>query len=101
MWGGCLAHYRLVRSSRIVRHLSFTLTCLTSEIQQWVSQLRSGDPRALARAISLVENHTPGWLDLLKTLFPYTGNPPTTALTRPPTPITHTLLIHLHLPSLT
>ncbi len=84
MWGGCLAHYRLVRSSRIVRHLSFTLTCLTSEIQQWVSQLRSGDPRALARAISMVENHTPGWLDLLKTLFPYSGNARTIGLTGAP-----------------
>src|SRR5260370_12584489 len=84
MWGGCLAHYRLVRSSRIVRHLSFTLTCLPYEIQQWVSQLRSGDPRALARAISMVENHTPGWLDLLKTLFPYSGNARTIGLTGAP-----------------
>jgi len=35
--------------------------------------LRSGDPRALARAISTVENRAPGWSDLLKALFPHTG----------------------------
>src|SRR5260370_17109778 len=39
-----------------------------------MSHLRSGDARALARAISTVENHTPGWLDLLKSLFPYSGH---------------------------
>jgi len=70
--------------SRIVRHLSFTLTCLTSEIQQWVSQIRSGDSRALARAISTVENHTPGWLDLLKALFPHSGNARTIGMTGAP-----------------
>jgi LAO/AO transport system kinase len=35
--------------------------------------LRSGDARALARAISTVENRSPGWLELLKSLFPHTG----------------------------
>ena len=35
--------------------------------------LRSGDARALARAISTVENRSPGWSDLLKSLFPHTG----------------------------
>ena len=35
--------------------------------------LRSGDARALARAISTVENRSPGWSDLLKLLFPHTG----------------------------
>ena len=38
-----------------------------------ISGLRSGDPRALARAISIVENRAPGWSDLLKALFPHTG----------------------------
>jgi LAO/AO transport system kinase len=33
-----------------------------------------GDPRALARVISAVENRTPGWSDLLKALFPHTGH---------------------------
>jgi len=35
--------------------------------------LRSGDPRALARAISAVENRTPDAADLLKALFPHSG----------------------------
>ena len=35
--------------------------------------MRSGDARALARAISTVENRAPGWSDLLKALFPHTG----------------------------
>ena len=35
--------------------------------------LRSGDARALARAISTVENRSPGWSHLLKSLFPHTG----------------------------
>jgi len=33
-----------------------------------------GDPRALARVISAVENRTPGWSDLVKALFPHTGH---------------------------
>ncbi len=46
--------------------------------------LRSGDPRALARAISQVENHTPGWIELLKELFPHTGKALTIGLTGAP-----------------
>jgi LAO/AO transport system kinase len=46
---------------------------LDREIQPWIDLLRSGDARALARAISTVENRSPGWSDLLKSLFPYTG----------------------------
>jgi LAO/AO transport system kinase len=62
----------------------FTLTHLNAEIQQWVEQLRAGDPRILARSISTVENHTPGWLDLLKALFPHTGKARTIGLTGAP-----------------
>jgi LAO/AO transport system kinase len=46
---------------------------LDREIQSWIDLLRSGDARALARAISTVENRGPGWSDLLKLLFPHTG----------------------------
>jgi LAO/AO transport system kinase len=49
-----------------------------------VEQLRSGDPRSLARAISTVENHPPGWIDLLKALFPHTGRARTIGLTGAP-----------------
>ena len=49
-----------------------------------IPQLRSGDIRALARAISIVENRAPGWSDLLKALFPYTGHARTLGLTGAP-----------------
>src|ERR1700731_3113707 len=46
---------------------------LNSTVQDWISELRSGDVRTLARAISTVENRAPGWSDLLKALFPHSG----------------------------
>ena len=49
-----------------------------------ISGLRSGDPRALARAISTVENHAPGWTELLKDLFPQTGKALTIGITGSP-----------------
>jgi LAO/AO transport system kinase len=57
--------------------------CLAPQ-QALIHQLRSGDSRALARAISIVENHSPGWVELLKGLFPHTGNARTIGLTGPP-----------------
>ena len=58
--------------------------CLNQHIQTWIDNLRSGDPRALARAISTVENRAPGWSDLIKALFPYTGKARVIGLTGPP-----------------
>ena len=52
--------------------------------QHLSDQLRSGDPRVLARAISTVENHHPGWIHLLKELFPHTGRALTIGLTGAP-----------------
>ena len=49
-----------------------------------IDLLRSGDPRALARAISTVENHAPGWIELLKELFPHTGKALTIGITGSP-----------------
>ena len=46
---------------------------LTQETQSQIARLRSGDARALARAISTVENRAAGWSELLKALFPHTG----------------------------
>ena len=57
---------------------------LNNDIQSWIASLRSGDARALARAISTVENRAPGWSDLLKTLFPYTGKARVIGLTGAP-----------------
>lgn len=39
-----------------------------------LDDLRNGNRRTLARAITQVENRTPAALELLNTLYPYTGN---------------------------
>jgi GTPase len=57
---------------------------LDPDPQTWIDQLRSGDPRALSRAISIVENHAPGWVELLKALFPHSGRARTIGLTGAP-----------------
>jgi len=45
-----------------------------SHIQELVQRIRAGELRALARAISTVEDRTPESTELLKALFPYSGN---------------------------
>jgi LAO/AO transport system kinase len=62
----------------------FTLIGLDPHVTSWLERLRSGDPRALARAISAVENRAPGWSDLLKQLFPYSGRARVLGLTGAP-----------------
>ncbi|MGH9547556.1 MAG: methylmalonyl Co-A mutase-associated GTPase MeaB [Terriglobales bacterium] len=57
---------------------------MSQNIQPLVDQLRAGDARALARAISTVENRTPGWSELLKALFPHSGRARILGLTGPP-----------------
>jgi LAO/AO transport system kinase len=57
---------------------------LTQDISQLTARLRSGDSRALARAISVVENRREGWSKLLKSLFPYTGKARILGLTGAP-----------------
>jgi LAO/AO transport system kinase len=57
---------------------------LNPDPQTWIAQLRSGDLRTLARAISVVENRAPGWADLLKNLFPHTGHARVLGLTGAP-----------------
>jgi LAO/AO transport system kinase len=54
------------------------------DIQASIAPLRAGDVRALARAISVVENRAPGWSDLLKALFPHSGRARVIGLTGPP-----------------
>ncbi len=46
--------------------------------------MRAGDVRTLARAISTVENRGPGWSELLKGLFPHSGEARVLGLTGPP-----------------
>jgi LAO/AO transport system kinase len=57
---------------------------LNHDLKTWVDRLRSGDPRALARAISTVENRSPGRSDLLKALFPFSGHARILGLTGAP-----------------
>jgi LAO/AO transport system kinase len=57
---------------------------LNLDIQLWIEQVRSGDVRALARAISTVENRALGWSELLKALFPHSGKARVLGLTGPP-----------------
>ena len=57
---------------------------MNPNIQTWLDQLRSGDVRTLARAISTVENRAPGWSELLKALFPHSGKARVLGLTGPP-----------------
>ena len=57
---------------------------MNSQTQAWIEQLRTGDPRALARAISTVENRVPGYSDLLKALFPHSGHARILGLTGAP-----------------
>jgi LAO/AO transport system kinase len=49
-----------------------------------IDQLRSGDVRALARAISAVENRSPGYSQLLKASFLHSGRARVLGLTGPP-----------------
>jgi LAO/AO transport system kinase len=57
---------------------------LNNNFEPLIEQLRSDDARALARAISAVENRTPGWSELLKALFPHSGHARILGLTGPP-----------------
>ncbi|MBI3644547.1 MAG: methylmalonyl Co-A mutase-associated GTPase MeaB [Acidobacteriales bacterium] len=57
---------------------------MNHDIQTWIEQVRAGDTRALARAISDVENRQPGWSELLKALFPHTGKARILGLTGAP-----------------
>ena len=42
-------------------------------ISQWIEKIRRGDARALARALSEVENGGPRAAELLRSLFPFSG----------------------------
>ena len=44
-----------------------------SDVTQWVERIRAGDVRALARAISSIENSDAQSLELLKAIFPHSG----------------------------
>jgi LAO/AO transport system kinase len=68
---------------------------LNDRIQLLTDQLRSGDVRTLARAISTIENRALGWSELLKAIFPYSGKARVLGLTGPPGAGKSTLVDHL------
>src|SRR5438105_15042480 len=51
-----------------------TTAISNSDTAQWVKRIRSGDVRALARAISSIENSDAQSLELLKAIFPHSGS---------------------------
>ena len=57
---------------------------LDSQITNLVERVRAGDPRALARAITAVENRNSHYAELLKALFPHTGRAKTIGVTGSP-----------------
>jgi LAO/AO transport system kinase len=57
---------------------------LNADIQTLVDQVRSGEVRALARAISAVENRSSAAAEILKALFPHTGKARIIGLTGAP-----------------
>ncbi len=57
---------------------------MNSLIQEWAEQVRAGNLRALARAITAVENRQPEAHELLKVLFPVSGKARVVGLTGAP-----------------
>ena len=49
-----------------------------------IARLRGGDPRALPRLATLIENENPAGLEALDALFPITGNAHVVGITGPP-----------------
>jgi len=60
-----------------------------------VDELLKGEPRAIAKAISLVENETEGVQELVRTIFPSTGNATIIGITGAPGSGKSTLVDHL------
>ena len=57
---------------------------MTSAIQSWAAKVSAGDIRAISRAITAIENHTPEAEELLQILFPQTGKAYLTGITGAP-----------------
>jgi LAO/AO transport system kinase len=57
---------------------------MENRLQHWVDRIRDGDVRALARAISTIEDNRPESRELLKALFNFTGRARVIGLTGAP-----------------
>lgn len=53
-------------------------------MQDWTGRILSGDLRAIARAATAIENHSPTAEPLLRKLFPHTGRATMIGITGPP-----------------
>jgi len=61
-----------------------TLNQRAPSLTTFVGHVRSGDVRALARAITAIENDSAQASQLMKALFPYSGNATVIGLTGSP-----------------
>jgi LAO/AO transport system kinase len=57
---------------------------MTAPIAEWAAKVCGGDVRAISRAITAIENHSPEAEQLLKQLFPHTGQAYLTGITGAP-----------------
>jgi LAO/AO transport system kinase len=57
---------------------------MTLAVEDWAAKVLAGDVRAISRAITAIENHSPESEALLKQLFPHTGQAYLTGVTGPP-----------------
>jgi LAO/AO transport system kinase len=57
---------------------------MTIPVDEWAAMVREGDIRAISRAITAIENHTPESEQLLKQVFPHTGHAYLTGITGAP-----------------
>jgi LAO/AO transport system kinase len=71
-------------AARQAANLNGSLVTLNTQIQELSRRVRAGEPRALARAISIVEDHNSESMELLKALFPYSGKAVLLGLTGSP-----------------
>src|SRR5258707_8390628 len=60
------------------------LQAMSTTVQHWVDRIRAGDVRALARAISTIEDNRPESRELLKAIFNFTGRARVIGLTGAP-----------------
>src|SRR5271166_1948421 len=57
---------------------------MTLSTSDWAAKVHQGDVRAISRAITAIENHSPDSEQLLKQLFPHTGQAYLTGITGAP-----------------
>jgi LAO/AO transport system kinase len=57
---------------------------ISISVQDWAAKVRAGDVRAISRAITAIENHSAEAEELLRQLFPHTGQAYLTGITGAP-----------------